>query len=458
MTELWQMSAGELARLVRERQASSREVVDAHLDRIDAVNGRVNAIVEALADPARAQADAADEAVAAGEPLGSLHGVPVTIKQNIDVAGTATTLGLQALKDAIAPHDGPPVERLREAGAIVLARTNMPDVALRWHTDSSLAGATINPWDADASPGGSSGGEAVSLATGMSPLGVGTDLGGSVRIPAAACGVVSLKVTWGRVADVSVVAPPPTPAIAQVDTTGPLARRVADLRVAFDVLRGPSGRDARYRAVELPDRVEPSVFAAVVPDGTHPDVADALERAAGALQDAGWTRGAAPTPDFGAALEMWLALIGHDIVESMPVLRQVCGEQALAFLDLMLGALPTIDDTAFDSLLAGGRNALIAEWAAFQVATPLILAPVLTQPTYAPGADLVDPLAVTASLACVPPVNLLGLPAAVVPVGRSGKRPIGAQLIGPAWREDVCLAAAEVLEAAGAPVTPIDPR
>ena len=112
----------------------------------------------------------------------------MTIKQNIDVAGTATTLGLQALKDAVAPQDGPPVERLREAGAIVIGRTNMPDVALRWHTDSSLAGATINPWDADASPGGSSGGEAVSLATGMSPLGVGTDLGGSVRIPAAACG------------------------------------------------------------------------------------------------------------------------------------------------------------------------------------------------------------------------------------------------------------------------------
>jgi len=458
VTELWQMSAGDLARLIRARQASSREVVDAHLDRIDAVNGRVNAIVEVLAEPARAQADAADRAVAAGDARGALHGVPVTIKQNIDVAGTATTLGVQALKDAIAPQDSPPVERLREAGAIVIGRTNLPDVALRWHTDSSLAGATINPWDADASPGGSSGGEAVSLATGMSPLGVGTDLGGSVRIPAAACGVVSLKVTWGRVADVSVVAPPPPPAIARMDTTGPMARRVADLRTAFDLLRGPSDRDARYRAADLPERVEPTRFAVVVPDGTHPDVARALERAAGALEDAGWTRGDATTPDFGAALEMWLVLIGHDIAEVMPLLREVCGEQALAFLDLMLGALPNIDDATFDSLITGGRDALIAEWAAFQATTPLVVAPVMTQPTYSPGADLVDPLAVTASLACVPPLNLLGLPAAVVPVGRSGNRPIGAQLIGPAWREDVCLAAAEVLEAAGAPVTPIDPR
>ena len=458
MTELWRLSATELARLIREREASSREVVDAHLDRIDAVNGRVNAIVDVLAEPARAHADAADRAVAAGEPLGPLHGVPVTVKQNIDVAGTATTLGLQVLKDAIAPQDGPPVERLREGGAIVIGRTNLPDVALRWHTDSSLAGATINPWDADASPGGSSGGEGVALATGMSPLGVGTDLGGSVRIPAAACGVVSLKVTWGRVADVSVVAPPPTPAIARVDTTGPMARRVADLRVAFDLLRRPSERDARYRAADLPDRVDPSKFAVVVPDGTHPDVAAALERAAGALEEAGWTRGDTAPPDLGAALDMWLALIGHDIIESMPVLRQICGEQGLAFLDLMVSALPTIDDETFDAQLNGGRDALIAEWAAFQSSTPLVVAPVMTQPTYAPGADLVDPLSVLASLACVPPLNLLGLPAAVVPVGRSGNRPIGAQLIGPAQREDVCLSAAEVLEAAGSPVVPIDPR
>jgi amidase len=237
-----------------------------------------------------------------------------------------------------------------------------------------------------------------------------------------------------------------------------MARRVADLRIAFDVLRRPSDRDPRYRAAELPERVDPSTFSVVVPDGTHPDVADALERAAGALQDAGWTRGNASPPDLGAALGMWLGLIGHDIVESMPILREICGEQALAFLDLMLQALPTLDDETFAAQLRSGRDALVAEWAAFQATTPLVLAPVMAQPTYAPGADLVDPLAVTSSLACVPPLNLLGLPAAVVPVGRSGTRPIGAQLVGPAFREDVCLAAAEVLEAAGAAVTPVDPR
>jgi amidase len=243
-----------------------------------------------------------------------------------------------------------------------------------------------------------------------------------------------------------------------VDTTGPMARRVADLCVAFDVLRGPSDRDPRYRAADLPDRVDPTRFALHVPDGTHPDVASALERSAAVLQNAGWTRDDSPPPDFGRVLEAWLALIGHDIVESMPILQAVCGEQALQFLELMLGALPHIDLDAFESLMHEGRDAFIAEWAAFQASTPLVVAPVMTQPTYAPGADLVDPLGVTASLACVPPINLLGLPAAVVPVGRTGKRPVGAQLIGPAWREDVCLAAAAAIEAANGPVVPIDPR
>src|SRR5262249_14922149 len=145
--EHWECSAVELARRVRTREASSREIIDAHLERIASVNPKVNAIIEVLADSARESADAADRAVAAGDRVGPLHGVPVTIKQNIDVAGTATTLGLTAFEDALAPSDGPPVERLREAGAIVIGRTNLPDVALRWHTDSGLAGATFNPWN-----------------------------------------------------------------------------------------------------------------------------------------------------------------------------------------------------------------------------------------------------------------------------------------------------------------------
>lgn len=456
--ELWAHSAVELARMVRTREVSSREIVEAHLARIEAVNPKVNAIVETLASTARASADMADRAVAAGEHLGPLHGVPVTVKQNIDVAGTATTLGLTAFKDAVAPCDGPPVERLREAGAIVIGRTNLPDFALRWHTDSGLAGATLNPWDAAISPGGSSGGEAVSVATGMSPLGIGTDLGGSVRIPAGACGVVSLKPTWGRIADVSVVAPPQTRGIAQMDTTGPLARSVADLQVAFSVLRQPSERDPRYRDVDVPDFAFPTRFAVVIPEGTHPEVQAAVDSAATALEEAGWTRDDAAPPDLGAAFDTWLGVIGRDVVDSLSALKDVCGGQALQFLDLMLTVIPSIDNAAFEALLGERRSQLIDEWAAFNTNVPLVVTPVLTQPTFAAGADLVDPVAVTQSVRCIPPINLLGLPAAVAPSGEAAGLPAGVQLIGPAWREDVCLGAAGAIEAALGVTVPIDPR
>lgn len=456
--ELWTCSAAELARKVRSREVSSREIVEGHLERIEAVNPKVNAIVETLAGSALESADLADRAVAAGDRLGPLHGVPVTVKQNIDVAGTATTLGLAAFKDAVAPCDGPPVERLREAGAIVIGRTNMPDFALRWHTDSGLAGATLNPWDAAISPGGSSGGEAVSLATGMSPLGIGTDLGGSLRIPAGACGVVSLKPTWGRVADASVVAPPQTRGIAQLDTTGPLGRSVADLRVALSVLSGPSDRDPRYRDVDVAGPDLPRRFALVVPEGTHPVVRAAVSSAAAVLEHAGWAREDAAPPDLGAAFESWLAVIGHDVLESLPALSEICGEQALRFLQLMLTVIPEVDDATFDALLGERRDQLVDEWAQFTATVPLVVTPVLTQPTYAAGADLADPAAVAQSVACIPPVNLLGLPAAVVPGGEASGPPIGIQLIGPAWREDVCLAAAEAIEASRGAVLPIDPR
>ena len=457
MAELWQHSAGELADLIRRREVSSREVVDAHLARIEAVNPRVNAIVEVLTDRAREEAALADRAVAAGGDLGPLHGVPVTVKQNVDVAGTATTLGLRALAGAIAPVDGPPVGRLREAGAIVIGRTNLPDVALRWHTESNIAGTTVNPWSAAISCGGSSGGEAVALATGMSPLGVGTDVAGSVRVPAAACGIASVKVTWGRVADTSVVAPALGAGIAQMDTTGPMARRVADLRIALDRMRRPGDRDSRYRDVPLPTDTAPTRFAVVIAPGTHPDVADAIEGAAKVLEAEGWTVSDRAAPDFAPAVDAWLGLIGHDVVEGYPQLAEVCGESALQFLDLMRAVIPVRDEADFAATFER-RTELGAEWAAYQADTPIVLTTVMQQPTFAPGADLTDPLAVVASVGCVPGVNLLGLPAAVFPVGMTGGTPIGAQLIGPAWREDLCLAAAATLERALGPVLPIDPR
>jgi amidase len=197
MSEIWQLPATELAQRIARRQLSSAEVVDAHLARIDAVNPALNAVVRVLADEARAAAVKADQRLASGETIGPLHGVPFTVKENIDMAGLPTTWGVPALAKAVVPVDAPVVERMRAAGAIPIARTNLPDMALRVHTDSSLHGLTRNPWHPGRTAGGSSGGEAAALASGMSPIGLGNDIGGSLRNPANACGIASIRPSAG---------------------------------------------------------------------------------------------------------------------------------------------------------------------------------------------------------------------------------------------------------------------
>jgi len=247
MSEIWQLSATELAHRIARRQLSSVEVVDAHLARIDAVNPALNAVVRVLADEARAGAVLADKRLAAGETVGPLHGVPFTVKENIDMAGLPTTWGVPALAQAVVPADAPVVERMRAAGAIPIGRTNLPDMALRVHTNSSLHGLTRNPWHPDRTAGGSSGGEAAALASGMSPIGLGNDIGGSLRNPANACGIASIRPSAGRVADAGYVpAEDRMLAVQLMNVQGPMARRVADLRLALGILSAPDARDPRW--------------------------------------------------------------------------------------------------------------------------------------------------------------------------------------------------------------------
>jgi len=174
--EPWRMSAGDLARAIREKKLSSREVITSHLERIEAVNGELNAITDVMADEALAAADKADRALAGSSDVGKLHGVPMTVKENIDLAGSPTTQGVPALAQAIPPIDAPRIAQLRKEGAIAIGRTNLPDFGLRWHTDSALRGPTLNPWDRARTPGASSGGDAVALATGMTPSATATTM------------------------------------------------------------------------------------------------------------------------------------------------------------------------------------------------------------------------------------------------------------------------------------------
>lgn len=204
-TELWRMSALGMAEAIRTRQVSSQEVIEAHLRRIEAVDPVVNAVPVVLAEQALETAKAADRTVASGARLPRFHGVPFVVKSNIDVAGTPTTRGVKAFAEAFPKTDAPIVERMKAAGAIAIGRTNMPNIAVRWHCESELYGQTFNPWDRARTPGGSSAAVAVALATGMSPLGLGNDGLGSLRHPAQCCGIAVLKPTLGRIPDASTV-------------------------------------------------------------------------------------------------------------------------------------------------------------------------------------------------------------------------------------------------------------
>jgi amidase len=465
MGELWRHSAVELATMIRDREVSSREVVQAHLDRVEQVNPHLNAIVRLLPDQALAAADAADQAVADGGSLGPLHGVPVTVKENIDVAGTPTTQGVPALAEAVAPVDAPQVERLCAVGAIPFGRTNMPDFGLRVHTDSALHGLTRNPWNPQRTPGGSSGGEAAALATGMSPLGLGNDLGGSLRNPAHCCGVASIKPSAGAVPRATVIPPEEMNISSQLMAVeGVLARRIADVRAGFTAIAGQHPRDplgvpAVFTDLAPGDR--PLVAVLPEPPGgtTHPGVAAAVHRAADALADDGFKVTEAVPPDYEQVIELWGTILSADLRVIKPLLDQFIGPAGRQFLAYALEYLPAAD-------LAGwatphtARHGLALRWSLWYQQYPVLLCQVWCQPAFPDGFDIASLDGAIATLELMRPVlpaNLLGTPAAVVPAGMAQGVPVGVQVMGGKYTELRCLAVAEAIERRLGPLTPIDP-
>jgi len=463
--EPWRLSALELARRIAARELTSAEVVEALLERIARVNPHLNAVTLVLADEARAGARAADRAVDAGARLGPFHGVPFTIKENVDVAGSPTTMGVRALAEAIPAIDAPVVERLRAAGAIPIARTNLPDMGLRVHTSSSLRGVTRNPWHPGRTAGGSSGGEAAALATGMTPLGLGNDIGGSLRNPAHCCGVASLKPTTGRVPWAAVVPAedgPPSQQLMHVE--GPMARSVADLRAALAVLAGPHPRDPF--AVPAPlvgprpaERLRVAVLAEPPGGSTAPEIAAGVDRAARALAAAGCEVAAATPPHFDRIPEIWGAWLMSELRTMMPMLGPVMGEEALGFLQAVDRQFPAMDLGALNGVLIE-RHAIARAWSQFFTEHDVILSPVWTTPPFEHGWDTAcdeNVAEVLTTIRCVLPANFLGLPAAVVPAALADGLPVGVQLLGNRFREDLCLEAAEAIERALGVLTPIDP-
>jgi amidase len=467
-TELWRLSATELAEAIRSRHASSLEVIEAHLRRIESVNPAINAVVAVMADEALAAAKTADRLTAAGAELKPLHGVPFTVKENIDVAGTPTTQGLRALANAYPARDAPMVERLKAAGAIPIGRTNMPSGAIRWHCESELWGTTVNPWDRSRTPGASSAGEAAAIATGMSPLGLGNDGLGSLRHPAQCCGISVLKPTIGRIPQASSVEPGETTPIGYQLTgvSGPLARRAADLRAAFEVLAGPTWRDpwtvpAPLRGPEL----SPPIGVAVVLDpcghGTAPQVQNGVRKAAAALVDAGYLIDEVEPPGIDAAANALLAMLSAPTLRSFfeQVLRPVMPAPTRRFIADFFDAAGQPDAMTAE-LAFVTRHTLLREWGEFQEARPLIVAPIATDIPAIAGTDLDDGqvAATIETMRMATAINALGLPAVALPVGIEDGLPQAVQVIGPRYREDLCLDAAQAIEDRLGVLTPIDPR
>lgn len=470
---LWACSATRLAAMIRDGETSAREVVAAFLQRVDLINPEVNAATVIFHDQALAAADDADARLRSGGATGPLHGVPISVKENVDLTWSASTNGLPLLRDAVPPQDSTDVTRLRAAGAIPIIRSNMPDLGMRWHTDNDLFGATINPWDPARTPGGSSGGEGAAIATGMSPLGVGNDFAGSIRLPAYANGVCGLKPTPGRI-PVWKPGPGVFPPSGQLfSVQGPLGRTVDDVATAFRVMCGADGVDPL--AVPVVEDPYPDVprRAAVVLDpageGVAPSVRMSVVRAADALARAGWEIEEIEPPGILEAARLWRELAVTDLLEHLfaPAvgLVQHCSEGTRQHTEQLAAHTRRLTLGQYSAALSR-RIEILSQWSAFSQRFPVIVAPVSCDLPFEVGADIAGPDAVDEiwhSHRMLVALSCLGLPSLALPLGDRNDKllagtPEGVQLVGPRFGEQLCLRAGRDLEREVGSMTPIDPR
>ncbi len=464
--DLWRWSATDLARAIAAGQISSREAVQSSLDRIAKVNPALNAVVEVLTDEALAAADEADAAVRSGARLGPLHGVPVTIKVNVDQRGLATTNGVVEFRSVIASEDSPVVANFRKAGAVIVGRTNTPAFSHRWFSDNDLHGATHNPWSKDLTPGGSSGGAASAVAAGMGAIAHGNDFGGSIRYPAYACGVAGLRPTPGRIPAFNPSASSDRPITAQMmSVQGPLARSVSDIRLALSAMAQRDARDATWMPVPLtgPELPRPTgVAIAPSPFGDEvPEVVAAVKAAGKWLADAGFAVEEIVPPRIDEAQDLWHRLVINEEQRVLaPMIRKFGDDRSRYNLDCHIAYAPKLDG---DGILAcfEKRLAVMRAWQLFQEKYPIIILPVSSQLPFRFGQDQEsddvarDVIHAQRSLLAIP---ALGFPSLTVPTGIAGGKPVGVQVVAGRFREDVCCAAGEVIEARASTFTPIDPR
>jgi amidase len=467
--DIWRWSATRIAAAIRRRDISAREALESCLGRMAAVNTKLNAVTVDLSASAREAADRADAAVARGDELGALHGVPVTIKENVDQQGSPTPNGVVGFQGIVAREDSPVVANWRRAGAVMLGRTNTPAFSFRLDTVNDLRGRTFSPWSRTHTPGGSSGGAASSVAAGITPLAHGTDIAGSVRFPAYCCGLASIRPSFGRVPSYNPTQTAERSMSSQLmSVQGPLARSVADVRLGIAAMAARDPRDPWWTPAPIEGPAVPRpIRVAVVTEARdlagvklHRSVARALEQACAALADAGYEIVDERTPGFTRAKELWFEIQMPEFRHYLlPLIEKEGDEGIRTAVRFMCDNIPPSDALSYMKSLAE-RTRLIREWNLFLDRVPLVLAPICSEPVYRQGFDI-ESAERTAALwrecATMMAIPVLGLPAMAVPTGVVDGLPVGVQLVGPRFREDLCLAAAEAIEARAGMPTPIEP-
>jgi Asp-tRNA(Asn)/Glu-tRNA(Gln) amidotransferase A subunit family amidase len=453
----------EIVAGIRRKTFSPVEVVEAHLERVAEVQPKLNAFVHLDAEGALGQARSAEAALMRGDALGPLHGVPVTIKSCLDVAGWPAAAGSLLRKDYVAQADAALVARLRAAGAILLGNTNTPEYLMAYETDNSLSGKTSNPWSLERSAGGSSGGEAAAIASGCSAGGVGSDGGGSIRVPAHFCGICGLKPTPGRIPATGHY-PEGGGAFGWIGVVGPMARTVADVRALIEVMAGPDAGDALSAPVPVQAVTEKDVRGLRV--GTlesealgkaTPETTAAVERAAKILSEQGFIVEKKSLSGLDRAIEVWWYFFGPVIADSIrkgaagletelsPMLREyvelATAETALTY-DGFLNACAERDKLRWD---------IVRQMEDVRI----LLSPVSAGPAFRHGEgnwrtgekeNYRDTMRYSQWL------NLAGLPGVAVPLGISPEGlPIGMQVIGRPYEEELLLAVAEAIERGSGP-------
>lgn len=459
MTELNFLPAVSIADKIRRKELSPVEVIEIHLSRIEELNPKLNAFVQVDAEGARQQARAAQDALMLGDPVGPLHGVPISIKSSIEVAGFCWEAGTKLRAGCVGSQDAPLVQRLRNAGAIVLGVTNTPELLMAWETDNLLYGRTNNPWDLSRTPGGSSGGEASAIASGCSAAGVGSDGGGSIRVPAHFSGICGLKPTPGRIPATGHF-PTSVGPFALLGVVGPMARTIPDLKVLFEVTQGPDDGDpsaapvpVRWPSAHDLKRIRVGYLEDDARTPVTLETRTAIRKAAEALRHAGFEVQPFRPEGLELARQLWWKFFGvaggmllgpmtrgHES-ELSPILKEFNGWVAAESRHTADSLLDTWiqRDVVRMQIFAAMRN------------FPVLLCPVAAIPAFRHGERnwTIDGQTVEYldAWSYCEWFNLLGMPAVAVPGGHSPEGlPIGVQIAAGPWQEEIALSVAEVIE------------